>query len=51
MKIAIIISGLPRCYKEGYEELKKWFLDKYDCDIYILGMILKQRLKQDTIFL
>ena len=35
MKIAIIISGLPRCYKEGYEELKKWFLDKYDCDIYI----------------
>jgi hypothetical protein len=35
MKIAISISGLPRCYKEGYEELKKWFLDKYDCDIYI----------------
>ena len=35
MKIAIIISGLPRCYKEGYEELKKWFLDRYDCDIYI----------------
>jgi len=35
MKVAISISGLPRCYKEGYEELKKWFLDKYDCDIYI----------------
>ena len=35
MKIAISISGLPRCYKEGYEELKKWFLDKYDCDVYI----------------
>jgi hypothetical protein len=35
MKIAISISGLPRCYKEGYKELKKWFLDKYDCDIYI----------------
>lgn len=35
MKVAISISGLPRCYKEGYEELKKWFLDKYDCDVYI----------------
>jgi hypothetical protein len=35
MKIAVSISGLPRCYKEGYEELKKWFLDKYDCDVYI----------------
>jgi hypothetical protein len=35
MKIAICISGQPRSYKEGYYELKKWFLDKYNCDVYI----------------
>jgi len=35
MKIAICLSGLPRQYKAGYEELKKWFLDRYDCDVYI----------------
>jgi hypothetical protein len=35
MKIAVCISGQPRNYEKGYQELKKWFLDKYDCDIYI----------------
>ena len=30
MKIAMTISGQPRRYKEGFHELKKWFLDKYD---------------------
>ena len=35
MKIAICISGLPRSYKQGFEELKTHFLDKYECDIYI----------------
>ena len=35
MKIAICISGQPRSYKEGFKELKKWFLSKYDCDVYI----------------
>ena len=35
MKVAICISGLPRNYKQGFKELKKWFLNKYDCDIYI----------------
>ncbi len=35
MKIAICISGQPRNYEKGYLELKKWFLDKYDCDVYI----------------
>lgn len=34
MKIAICISGQPRNYEQGYKELKKWFLDRYDCDIY-----------------
>ena len=35
MKIAICISGQPRNYEEGFYELKKWFLDRYDCDVYI----------------
>ena len=34
MKIAICISGQPRNFKQGYESLKTYFLDKYDCDIY-----------------
>jgi hypothetical protein len=35
MKIAICISGQPRSYEAGFYELKKWFLDRYDCDVYI----------------
>ncbi len=35
MKIAVCISGLPRSYKKGFEELKTHFLDKYECDVYI----------------
>lgn len=35
MKIAVCISGQPRNYEQGYYELKKWFLDRYDCDVYI----------------
>lgn len=34
MKIAICISGQPRNFKQSYESLKIYFLDKYDCDIY-----------------
>lgn len=34
MKIAICISGQPRNFKQSYESLKKYFLNKYDCDIY-----------------
>jgi len=34
MKIAICISGQPRNFKQSYMSLKKYFLDKYDCDIY-----------------
>ncbi len=35
MKIAILISGQPRNYQRGYEELKKTYLDKYDCDVFL----------------
>jgi hypothetical protein len=34
MKIAICISGQPRNFKQSYVSLKKYFLDKHDCDIY-----------------
>ena len=35
MKVAVCISGQPRNYEQGYYELKKWFLDRYDCDVYL----------------
>jgi hypothetical protein len=35
MKVAVCISGQPRNYEQGFKELKKWFLNKYDCDVYI----------------
>jgi hypothetical protein len=35
MKVAVCISGQPRNYEQGYHELKKWFLDKYDCDVFL----------------
>lgn len=35
MKIALCISGQPRMYKKGYSELKEYYLDKYDVDVFI----------------
>lgn len=35
MKLALCISGQPRMYKKGFEELKKHYLDKYDVDVFI----------------
>ncbi len=35
MKLAIIIPGQPRQLQVGYDSLKKWYLDKYDCHIFI----------------
>lgn len=32
-KLCILISGQPRNFKAGYSELKKTYLDRYDCDI------------------
>jgi hypothetical protein len=34
MKLAILISGQPRNFEQGYEELKETYLSKYDCDIF-----------------
>jgi hypothetical protein len=35
MKIALTISGQPRRYRHGFKELKRWFLDRYDIDVYL----------------
>ena len=35
MKIAILVSGQPRRYRNGFKDLKKWFLDRYDVDVYL----------------
>lgn len=34
MKIAVCISGQPRNFKQSYNSLKQYYLDKYDCDVY-----------------
>jgi hypothetical protein len=34
MKIGILLSGQPRNYNLGYQNLK-YYIDNYDCDVYI----------------
>jgi hypothetical protein len=47
MKIALTVSGQPRRARNGFYELKKWFLDRYDIDVYLHGWIDKQFYKYD----
>jgi hypothetical protein len=47
MKIAMTISGQPRRYKHGFKELKRWFLDRYDIDVYLHAWQDKQFYKYD----
>tara|TARA_Y100000593_G_scaffold74585_1_gene137365 strand:- start:4620 stop:5369 length:750 start_codon:yes stop_codon:yes gene_type:complete len=35
MKIALCLSGQPRAYSKGYKDLKKYYLDVYDVDVFI----------------
>lgn len=35
MKIALLISGQPRRYRHGHHELRRWFLERYDIDVYL----------------
>jgi hypothetical protein len=35
MKIAIVLSGLPRKVREGYEQYWKFIIDRYDVDLYV----------------
>ena len=35
MKIALLLSGQPRRYRHGYHELRRWFLERYDIDVYM----------------
>jgi hypothetical protein len=35
MKIALLLSGQPRRHRHGYHELRRWFLERYDIDVYM----------------
>ena len=41
------ISGQPRQYAAGFLECKKWFLDKYDIDVYLHSWVDKKFYKYD----
>lgn len=34
MKVGLCLSGQPRFFKQGFLEIKKIFLDRYDCDTF-----------------
>ena len=35
MRVAVVITGLPRKVKEGYESCWKKYIEKYDADVYV----------------
>lgn len=35
MKVALLLSGLPRMVNEGYEKTWKYILENYDTDVYL----------------
>lgn len=35
MKVAILLSGQPRNFRQGYDELRRAYLDRYECDIFL----------------
>ena len=35
MKVALLLSGLPRKVKEGYEHTWKHIIKNYDTDVYL----------------
>lgn len=35
MKVALCFSGMPRFWKETYNNFKKYIVDRYDTDVYI----------------
>lgn len=47
MKIAMTISGQPRRHIHGFKELKKWFLDRYNIDVYLHTWVDKKFYKYD----
>lgn len=34
MKVALIFTGLLRCFEQAYPAFKQYFLDRYDVDVY-----------------
>jgi hypothetical protein len=47
MKIAMTISGQPRQYLAGFSECEKWFLSRYDIDVYLHSWVDKEFHKYD----
>ena len=35
MKVALLLSGLPRMVSEGYEQTWKHIIENYDTDVYL----------------
>ena len=35
MKVALVLTGLMRCYEQAYPSFKQYVLDRYDTDVYI----------------
>jgi len=35
MRVALCISGQPRFFEQGFMEIKKMFLDRYNCDVFL----------------
>ena len=35
MKVALLLSGLPRKVKEGYEHTRNHVIKNYDTDVYL----------------
>lgn len=34
MRVALVFTGLVRCFEQAYPAFKEYFLDRYDCDVY-----------------
>lgn len=48
MKIALCLSGQPRCFRAGYEYLKRNLLDHHDVDIFWHSWLIEDELKQEV---
>jgi hypothetical protein len=35
MKVALVLTGLARCWEKAYPSFKQYFIDRYDTDVYI----------------
>ena len=35
MKVALVLTGLSRCWEQAHESFKQNFLDRFECDVFI----------------